>query len=66
MSKTPRAADQAPAKTEAMAARTRNRVRYEVDRRATSAGERAGNAAQALRDASRRLNEEGKERAARR
>jgi hypothetical protein len=49
-----------------MAARTRNRVRYEVDRRATSAGERAGNAAQALRDASRRLNEEGKERAARR
>jgi hypothetical protein len=53
------AADQARAKTEEVAGQTRNRVRYEVDRRSTQAGEQAGSAADALRDASRRLRDEG-------
>jgi hypothetical protein len=68
----PGAADQARAKTEEVGAQAkekaqeagqqaRNRVRDEVDRRSTEAGEQAGSTAQALRQASQRLREDGNE-----
>jgi cell division septation protein DedD len=66
------AADQARAKTQEVGAQAkekaqeagqqaRERVRGEVDRRSTEAGEQAGSAAQALRDASQRLRQDGNE-----
>ena len=66
------AADQARAKTQAVGAQAkekaqeagaqaRDRVRVEVDRRSTQAGEQAGSAAQALRRASDQLRQEGNE-----
>jgi len=68
----PGAADQARAKTEDVGAQAkekaqeagqqaRDRVRDEVDRRSTEAGEQAGSTAQALRQASQRLREDGNE-----
>jgi hypothetical protein len=68
----PGAADQARAKTEEVGAQAkekaqeagqqaRTRVRDEVDRRSTQAGEQAGSTAQALRQASQRLREDGNE-----
>jgi hypothetical protein len=68
----PGAADQARAKTEEVgtqakekaqevSAQARDRVRDEVDRRSTQAGEQAGSTAQALRQASQRLREDGNE-----
>jgi hypothetical protein len=68
----PGAADQARAKTEEVGAQakekvkeagqqTRDRVRDEVDRRSTQAGEQAGSTAQALRQASQRLRDDGNE-----
>ena len=66
------AADQAQevgarAKEQAQEARVRarSRVRDEVDRRSTEAGHQAGSAAQALRDASTRLRDDGNEPVAR-
>jgi hypothetical protein len=56
-----RAADQARAKTQEAGAQARDRVRDEVDRRSTQAGEQAGSAAQALRQASERLRQDGNE-----
>jgi hypothetical protein len=56
-----RAADQARAKTQEASAQARGRVRDEVDRRSTQAGEQAGSTAQALRQASQRLREDGNE-----
>ena len=44
------AADQARAKTQEVSTQARDRVRDQVDRRSTEAGEQAGSAAQALRD----------------
>jgi hypothetical protein len=72
----PGAADQARAKTEEVGAQAkekaqeagqqaRNRVRDEVDRRSTEAGEQAGSTAQALRQTSQRLREDGNEPVAR-
>src|SRR5215208_6185150 len=55
------AADQARAKTQEVSAQARDRVRDQVDRRSTEAGEQAGSAAQALRDASQKLRQEGNE-----
>src|SRR5215208_1632560 len=55
------AADQARAKTQEVSAQARDRVRDQVDRRSTEAGEQAGSAAQALRDTSDRLRQEGNE-----
>lgn len=66
------AADQARAKTQDVGAQAkekaqeagqqaRTRVRDEVDRRSTQAGEQAGSTAQALRQASQRLREDGNE-----
>jgi hypothetical protein len=66
------AADQARAKTQEVGAQAkekaqeagaqaRERVRGEVDRRSTQAGDQAGSAARALRDASQRLRDEGNE-----
>jgi hypothetical protein len=66
------AADQARAKTQEVGAQAkekaqeagaqaRDRVRDQVDRRSTEAGEQAGSAAQALRQASDRLRQEGNE-----
>ena len=68
----PGAADQPRAKTEEVGAQAkekaqeagqqaRDRVRDEVDRRSTQAGEQAGSTAQALRQASQRLREDGNE-----
>ena len=68
----PGAADQARAKTEDVGVQAkekaqeagqqaRDRVRDEVDRRSTEAGEQAGSTAQALRQASHRLREDGNE-----
>jgi hypothetical protein len=68
----PGAADQARAKTEDVGAQAkekaqqagqqaRDRARDEVDRRSTQAGEQAGSTAQALRQASQRLREDGNE-----
>jgi hypothetical protein len=50
---------QATEKAQEARAQARSRVRDEVDRRSTEAGRQAGSAAQALRDASSRLREEG-------
>src|SRR5215216_4054561 len=66
------AADQARAKTQEVGAQAkdkaqdagrqaRDRVRDEVDRRSTQAGEQAGSTAQALRQASRQLRDDGNE-----
>jgi hypothetical protein len=60
-----RAADQARAKTQEAGVQARDRVRDEVDRRSTQAGEQAGSTAQALRQASERLREDGNEPVAR-
>jgi hypothetical protein len=68
----PGAADQARAKTEDVGVQAkekaqeagqqaRDRVRDEVDRRSTEAGEQAGSTAEALRQASHRLREDGNE-----
>jgi len=56
---------QAKEKAQEAGAQARGRVRDEVDRRSTEAGEQAGATAQALRDASGRLRDDGKEPVAR-
>ena len=56
---------QAKEKAQEAGAQARSRVRDEVDRRSTQAGEQAGSTAQALREASGRLREEGSEPVAR-
>jgi hypothetical protein len=56
---------QAKEKAQEAGAQARSRVRDEVDRRSTDAGRQAGSTAQALRDASTRLREEGNEPVAR-
>jgi hypothetical protein len=56
---------QAKEKAQEAGAQARSRVRDEVDRRSTEAGEQAGSAAQALRDASGKLRDEGNEPVAR-
>jgi hypothetical protein len=53
--------DQAREKAQEVGAEARSRVRDEVDRRSTEAGHQAGSAAQALRDASGRLRDDGNE-----
>ena len=55
------AADQVRAKTQQAGQQARDRVRDEVDRRSTQAGEQATSTAQALRQASQRLRDEGNE-----
>jgi hypothetical protein len=52
---------QAKEKAQEAGAQARSRVRDEVDRRSTQAGEQAGSTAQALRDVSGRLRDEGNE-----
>jgi hypothetical protein len=52
---------QAKEKAQEAGAQARDRVRDEVDRRSTEAGHQAGSTAQALRDASGRLREDGNE-----
>jgi hypothetical protein len=52
---------QAKEQVQEAGAQARSRVRDEVDRRSTEAGRQAGSTAQALRDASGRLREEGNE-----
>jgi hypothetical protein len=52
---------QAKEKTQEAGAQARTRVRDEVDRRSTDAGQQAGSAAQALREASGKLREDGNE-----
>jgi hypothetical protein len=52
---------QAKEKAQEAGAQARSRVRDEVDRRSTEAGHQAGSTAQALRDASGRLREDGNE-----
>jgi hypothetical protein len=59
--KTQEVGTQAKEKAQEAGAQARDRVRSEVDRRSTVAGEQAGSAAQALRDASQRLRDEGNE-----
>ena len=56
---------QAKEKAQEAGAQARSRVRDEVDRRSTQAGEQAGTTAQALRDTSGRLREDGNEPVAR-
>jgi hypothetical protein len=56
---------QAKEKAQEAGAQARDRVRDEVDRRSTEAGHQAGSAAQALRDASGRLREDGNQPVAR-
>jgi len=56
---------QAKEKAQEAGAQARSRVRDEVDRRSTQAGQQAGSTAQALRDASGRLREDGNEPVAR-
>jgi hypothetical protein len=56
---------QAKEKAQEVGAQARGRVRDEVDRRSTEAGEQAGSAAQALRRASDQLREDGNEPVAR-
>jgi hypothetical protein len=56
---------QAKEKAQEAGAQARSRVRDEVDRRSTEAGHQAGSAAQALRDASSRVREDGNEPVAR-
>jgi hypothetical protein len=55
------AADQAREKTQKVGAQARDRVRAQVDQRSTQAGEQAGSAAQALREASQKLRQDGNE-----
>jgi hypothetical protein len=55
------AADQAREKAQEVQSQARDRVREQVDQRSTQAGEQAGSAAQALRDASQKLREDGNE-----
>jgi hypothetical protein len=57
--------EQAKEKAQEAGAQARSRVRDEVDRRSTDAGRQAGSAAQALRDASQRLRDDGNEPVAR-
>lgn len=52
---------QAKEKAQDAGTQARSRVRDEVDRRSTDAGQQAGSAAQALREASGRLREDGNE-----
>lgn len=52
---------QAKDKAQEAGAQARSRVRDEVDRRSTEAGQQAGSTAQALREASSRLRDEGNE-----
>lgn len=56
---------QAKEKAQEAGAQARSRVRDEVDRRSTQAGEQAGSTAQALREASGRLRQDGNEPVAR-
>jgi hypothetical protein len=56
---------QAKEKAQEMGSQARDRVRSEVDRRSTQAGEQAGSTAQALRRASDQLREDGNEPVAR-
>jgi vacuolar-type H+-ATPase subunit E/Vma4 len=56
---------QAKEKAQEAGAQARDRVRAEVDRRSTEAGEQAGSAAQALRQASDKLRQDGNEPVAR-
>jgi hypothetical protein len=56
---------QAKEKAQEAGAQARSRVRDEVDRRSTEAGNQAGSTAQALRDASSRLRDDGNEPVAR-
>jgi hypothetical protein len=56
---------QAKEKAQEAGAQARSRVRDEVDRRSTEAGHQAGSTAQALRDASGRLRQDGNEPVAR-
>jgi hypothetical protein len=56
---------QAKEKAQEAGAQARSRVRDEVDRRSTEAGHQAGSAAQALREASGRLRQDGNEPVAR-
>jgi len=52
---------QAKEKAQEAGAQARSRVRDEVDRRSTEAGEQAGSAAEAVRNASQQLREQGNE-----
>jgi hypothetical protein len=52
---------QAKEKAQEAGAQARSRMRDEVDRRSTMAGEQAGSTAQALRETSNRLRDEGNE-----
>jgi hypothetical protein len=54
-------ADQAREKAQEVGSQARDRVREQVDQRSTQAGEQASSTAQALRQASDRLREEGNE-----
>jgi hypothetical protein len=56
---------QAKEKAQEASAQARSRVRDEVDRRSTDAGQQAGSTAQALREASNRLRDDGNEPVAR-
>jgi len=56
---------QAKEKAQEAGAQARSRVRDEVDRRSTDVGHQAGSTAQALRDASNRLRDDGNEPVAR-
>jgi hypothetical protein len=58
---TSKVADQAREKAQETRGQARDRVRDEVDRRSTQAGDQAGSAAEALRQASGRLRDEGNE-----
>jgi hypothetical protein len=55
------AADQAREKAQEVGTQARDRVREQVDQRSTQAGEQAGSAAQALREASHKLRQDGNE-----
>jgi hypothetical protein len=54
-------ADQAREKAQEVGGQARDRVRQQVDQRSTDAGEQAGSAAQALREASQKLRQDGNE-----
>jgi hypothetical protein len=58
---TGKTADQAREKAQEVGSQARDRVREQVDQRSTQAGEQASSTAQALRQASDRLREEGNE-----
>jgi hypothetical protein len=55
------ATDQAREKAQEAGAQARGRIRDEIGRRSTDAGHQAGSTAQALRDASSRLRDDGNE-----